>query len=1065
MPLAERDINTQREPRLKRHSTKANLSYSRLKDENSPLTSPTSKASPPSSPLLAPTKASAAKASPPSSRAIDQTVTPSRLPRRMDSSVASPRSTATSTRSSVLSSRHSTPTAMTDKPLPAPPVAQIRSAMSPARNSRTLVDASDKSMRMRGYTPLTPKASLATPVAESPSLVVPSAEIDDFSTHPGQTDTIFSPDRWANDVSNGLIDTALSAIGLASPGTVPSLESSYSSLNSIGTNDKVGHGTTEAAVEHDLLHDYEEPSHEVQMAEELLSNSMYCSTTSTKSRGVLESAAAPPNHPVPGFADLMATVPSARSESRPHSPSPASFSRPRPSSISHGRVTPSPMTPSIATSRSVRAQKTASRIPIPEPTKGMLVDVKPRGSTYTTTPSIKSTHKSTKAPSFGTRRLDAAGALEKLDQGIKRRQLSQLKRTIGFDSSTTTLSTIDKNYGRSAGSMTDRSHASTPDNTFATSSSDDEEVVTPSWPHGTFYDSDDPHRYGNTSPATFYRHPAASLFYNAAPSFSKGPPSTSPYTVPLQTIPSQAALPLYADLEEPLDMPPITSNSTSLRDRLSISQEGRPNEYPKQSWRQQPLLTNYSFMDLLDEYIDQDGRISTQGFAPFDKEAKRHITRTLSILEGNGAPFQNKVDEETIQERFGHIKCGMDRATKEASFMKNAAAAQKFLAQDAVVLDDADMHGLLPEAKDHKTDIIDNIKPQLPQIEPIASKWSDSTASLQAILPDLVDVSPHQTNTMAIDNAIPQVQRKAVPEPPRSIGYPSRVESKKVMALIGPGSADLSPLGGPPRRLSSPSLDKRKPGSVKTARETLPGRGFSRPTASAEAKKAPKMPTPNTKQFNIVGGSHRGRNPSAEKGRSQSEGNNVQKAKRARSRSRLVIDKLQGMFSHRRDKRASDMPQIPAVAEDGASKKEEQSTVRTVAISKPPKLAGSPTMDPRTPSVHHTPQRKDSKSTSAATPPSTLDKSTSAHDDRSSVLSWGEKLRAKAARESDPVRKLRLLEFVQVLRESHENARNAQISCLAAREAAVQASASYALVQQGTTMLQRLAAQIGGPDA
>ncbi|KAK4555970.1 hypothetical protein LTR86_007190 [Recurvomyces mirabilis] len=1060
MPLAERDINTQREPRLKRHSTKANLSYSRLKDEDSPVTSPTSKASPPSSRLLAPTKASAAKVSALSARANVQIVTPSRLPRRMDSSVTSPRSAATST-TSVLSSDHSTPTVMTDKPLPAPPVAQVRSAMSPPRNSRTLVDASDKSMRMRDYSPLTPKTSVAASVAGHPTLVVPSAEMGGFSVHPGQTDTIFSPDRWANDVSNGLIDTALSVTDLASPGTVPSLDSSYSSLNTISNNDKVGHGTTDAAVEQDLIHGYEEPFHEVQVAEEVLSNSMYRSTTSIKSREILDSAAAPPDHPIPGFADLMATVPSTQSESRPHSPSPASFSRPRPSSISHGLVTPSPMTPGIATSRSVRAQKTASRIPIPEPTKGMLVDVRPRGSTYTTTPSIKSTYKSTKAPSFGTRRLDAAGALEKLDQGMKRRQLSQLKRTTDFDSSTTTLSTIDKTYGRSAGSVTERSHASTPDNTFATSSSDDEEVVTPSWPHGTFYDSDDPHRYDHTSPAAFYRHTAASPFDNAAPSLSKGPPSTSPYTVPLQTIPSQAALPLYTDVEEPLDMSPITSKITSLRDRLSISQEGRPNDNPKQSWRQQPLSTNYSFMDLLDEYTDQDGRISTEGLAPLDKEARKHITRTLSILEGKGAPFQNKVDEGTIQERFGHVKCGMDRATKEASFMNNAAAAQKFLAQDNSMVDDADVHGLLLEAKSHKTDVINDIKPQLPQIEPIASKWSDSTSSIQAIFPDLVDISPRQT---VIDNAIPQIQRKAVPEPPRSIGYPSRVESKKVMALIGPGSADLSPLGGPPRRLSSPSLGKRKPGSVKTARETLQGRGFSRPTASAEAKKAPKMPTPNTKPFNLTGGSHRGRKPSAEKGRSQSEGNNEQQAKRARSRSRLVIDKLQGMFSHRRDKRASDMPQIPAVAEDGASKEEEQSTGRTVAISKPPKLAGSSTMDPRTLPVHHTPQRKDSRSTSVATPPSTIDKSDPAHDDRSSVLSWGEKLRAKAARESDPVRKLRLLEFVQVLRESHENARNAQISCLAAREAAVQASASYALVQQGMTMLQRLAAQISGPD-
>ena len=459
---------------------------------------------------------------------------------------------------------------MTDKPLPAPPVAQLRTAMSPARNSRTLVDASEKSMRIRGYSPLTPRASVAAPVGRAPLMVVPTAVNGGLSSHPGKTNIIFSPDRWANDVSNGLIDTALSVADLASPATVPSLESSYSSLNSISNNEAVNHSATTAAVEQDLLEDYSDAqSHQVQMAEALLSDDMRDTTSSNKPSGFVETATVASQYPIPGFSDLVVKVPSARSESRPHSPSPASFSRPRPSSISHGRASPLPITPSIAASRSVRAQKTASRIPIPEPAKGTLVDVRPRGRTSTTAPSIKSTYKSSQAPSFGSRRLDAAGALEKLDQGMRRRQQSQLKRSTGFDSSTTTLSTTDKTFGPSAGSVTDRSRASTPDNTFATSSSDDEEVVTPSWPHGASYDGDHPRNYDNASPADFYHHPAAHLFDTAGSSFAKSPPSTSLYTVPLQTIPSQAALPLYPEVEKSLDMHVMLPSIDDHHHRLS----------------------------------------------------------------------------------------------------------------------------------------------------------------------------------------------------------------------------------------------------------------------------------------------------------------------------------------------------------------------------------------------------------------------------------------------------------------------------------------------------------------
>lgn len=92
MPLTERDVNTHRDvPRNKRHSVQSDLSYTRLKDENSPAAKPSSSKetviSAPSERLLASTKASAAKVTPPPRAAGPSTPQhikyDSRLPRRI----------------------------------------------------------------------------------------------------------------------------------------------------------------------------------------------------------------------------------------------------------------------------------------------------------------------------------------------------------------------------------------------------------------------------------------------------------------------------------------------------------------------------------------------------------------------------------------------------------------------------------------------------------------------------------------------------------------------------------------------------------------------------------------------------------------------------------------------------------------------------------------------------------------------------------------------------------------------------------------------------------------------
>ncbi|KAK5109334.1 hypothetical protein LTR62_007103 [Meristemomyces frigidus] len=1031
MPLAECDINTQREPRLKRHSTKINLNYMRLNDENSPLTTPTtSKGPPPSNRLLAPTKASAAKATSPPARAASQSKPKTRLPRRQDANIASPRSIAASATVDMRPSGNHTPNSVIlDKPLPPRPIVQIETS-SPPKVSRTLFDASEKTSPVKHY-----------------SLLQPMKSIDLRSAHASdveRTTSIFSPDRWASDGSSRLIDTALSTPDLNDPDTTSATRQCCSAFETSAMMEGQENDMLRSTQTHQGQQNVLTPGCDLEP--ELPTARETCGPQLAWSKPVLGGA----SFAVPGFTELFVDSPGSRSnfESRPHSPSPASFSRPRPNSVSHhGQITPVPSTPGVAPFRSIRAQKTASRIPIPDPKRATLIDVKPKFSTSGATPLAKPPQ----VPCFGRRGLVSAVALETLDQGRKRRQ-----RNAGFDTSTTTLSSTDKTYVHSAGSLTDRSRASSPENTFGASSSDEEEISTPIWQHGTSFQAP-----RDVSSAAGYCHSAASLLDHDSMIFHKSPPSSSPYTVPLQTIPSQAALPLYEETDQDEDL--LLSGSAPTPD--VTQSRSQPYERPRTHFNfaatpcrdsgRDPRSTKYELLDILGAYTDQTERYSTEGMDLSDAKADSHITRTLSMLEGNIAPVDDSVDQETLERLYGHVRLATQSPANKASMIDNAAAAQRFLAQ-ANSAQGVSVYQGEGAYVNEGYDLSDN-KPQLPPIEAVASKWSDSTSS-----PDMI---AHQVD-LTTEEHPHKAPQQASPVPPSSIGYPSRISSKKAMLLIGPGRSGASTPVDHNRRLSSPTLGKRKPGSVKVARENLQNRGFSRPTASAEAKKTSKMAMSRPKLPGLPSSGRRGRMPSVEKPLAKDENNDVQiVAKRARSRSRFMMDKISSMFLHRRDTKVFEPPRVTAVVEDNGTSPAGPAPIANIAFS----IAGQTTpgtrMTTTPPQTQTKKQCKDSYLMSAENPNSATTVATAGHAHQSSVLSWSDKLHAKAARESDPTRKLRLLEFVQVLRESHENARNAQISCMAAREAAIQAGASYLLVQQGMTILQRLAAQIGGPDA
>lgn len=556
-------------------------------------------------------------------------------------------------------------------------------------------------------------------------------------------------------------------------------------------------------------------------------------------------------------------------DSRPHSPSPASFSRPRPSSISHGRSMPSPTPAAASASTPMRAQKTASRIPIPDSKKAMLVDVKSRRSSGTVTP--KSEH----GPSYGSRRLDAPDALKILDQGVKRRQL---KRSDTMGTAMTSTSTATKASTAVTFPDQDRSSTSTPDHTFATSSSEEEEIITPTYkPHAlTRSDFPDfPVKNADHHTNSYYHGAAIRLFDGAVTALANTPPppSTSAFTGPLQTIHSQAVLPTFQ--QEQIQPPPSHSRQPSdldtFKQRLSELHRAHT-EYtgPLIGDRAPaPESTRFSLMELLNEYAREDALLARDGENGLDFEAKKHITRTLSLLEGKGSPPKTEVDNETLLSLFGHLKRGLERVPKTASFIDNAAAAEKFLAQAdnsrASAAGGAHVKANVADGGDQLRTASGT--PQLPPIEQVASKWSDSTTSLHGLSPISEGVSPRHTNAPKTEKPLPPPKRLP-PDPPRSIGYPSRIPSK-ANVLIGPGASSAPASSVFDRDASSPTTGKRTPGSVRAARETLQQvrGGFARTTASAESKKTAKMPTPNTRQFDMSGESKRGRVPSAERPR------------------------------------------------------------------------------------------------------------------------------------------------------------------------------------------------------
>ena len=517
-------------------------------------------------------------------------------------------------------------------------------------------------------------------------------------------------------------------------------------------------------------------------------------------------------HQFMGFTDFtrVETASPQSTESRPHSPSPASFSRLRPSSISSGSL-------------NSRAVKTASRIPIPDSKKAMIVDLK---KDLSPTPPMP---KSTGLPTFGSRRLASPDALKILENGKMRRQMLRTPTNASFGplKDGTLARNSDVTITKTP-SLSTSLNSSNDDTAFAVNSPEygtwesgsfnGDEAPTPSDRSLHFPKTSD-HQYRRATNFSGQRHETEQDAFDDETASLKAPPQTSPFTAPLQTIPSETVLSVNAH-------------------------------------------------DLNDETRDQ-------------------LIRTLSHLEGKGSPPKFDVDNQTLLQMFGHLKRGLDRNSHHsAALMQNAAAAEKFLAQRGSSILEVKGLGMRHDAAfDTKTQGADvqgegTSFAETYEEQQVDSKWSASTPSDNLLSPPSEHTSTGVQNTLTVKCLPTTSLTEDSSQEPASIGYPSRLPGRVTTTHIQP-NGDSATIASIRSRRSSPTLSKRRPGSVRAAREGLQmaTASFARTTASAESKKTTRMPTPNTRAFSIPEPSQRGRMLSVEKPRSRSEGLAVSKVR------------------------------------------------------------------------------------------------------------------------------------------------------------------------------------------
>lgn len=689
--------------------------------------------------------------------------------------------------------------------------------------------------------------------------------------------------------------------------------------------------------------------------------------------------------------------------SRNDSPSEANFSRPRPDSSQFLRL-PS-LSKSITTPTSVKSthhQRTASRIPIADGKKATLVDV-----TSQNAPRQPVTATIENSPSFGARRLVSPNALAILDQGTKRRL--QRANTDCSTASTTSSSTRVLNL--------DDPPANSLEHTSGPSSSDDDEVTTPTQAHSPFSGL-------VKKPSREFGLVHESEFESGqldVPRLRRAPPTKSRFAGPLQTIHSQSVLPTYPDHSQKADRdttsPPMRASGVAkglsdLRNAHSIFSK-------KQNRQANTVLDNAQapLKGLPGVAEAEEG--GSHGRGKSEHDIDKHLDRTLSILEGQGTPPDAAIDNDKLQEMFGFLKKGVGKASKSNSLVANAAAADMFLGQAALMQPDVQHATSRDREVSQPTGEEDGLGDRVDAAaqSKAASKWSNSTPS----------APPNSTELPRSD-------------PSRSIGYPSAVRIPSIATSELFNKSTKNDADGTSRN-SSPTLGfgkrvlEKTQGSVKHARESIPARGnFARMTAASASKKNGRTLASTTRSVRKPEDLQRGRasllGPSRIKA---SPGNAIDKTSsraphphnnqtpRSRSKSRTVLDKINGFFGHKRDKKSqlSGPPPVPVIGRDSTADIGKESTIGTTDDNTAEATEKKAT--PTTPLIASTFSAPELRSSSRATDMSDTSLSSDLlmdGDVGGNVLTLTEKLVSKAKLQVSAKRKERMLNFAMVSRSN-----------------------------------------------
>ncbi|PIA88749.1 hypothetical protein CB0940_07778 [Cercospora beticola] len=369
---------------------------------------------------------------------------------------------------------------------------------------------------------------------------------------------------------------------------------------------------------------------------------------------------------------------------------------------------------------------------------------------------------------------------------------------------------------------------------------------------------------------------------------------------------------------------------------------------------------------------DQNDAVMKEEQTELDCETKDQHTHTLSQLEGHRRPTRQFTNDNRLLQTLTPTVHTPSYVRPSDSFIAAATVAQKYVEQDSVGSEqiEARQQKVQEEeaqaASKNEPGYGDYPAPNIP------SKWSDSTPSGMA---SSSGDSPR--------------------EPQTSIGFPSADRIPSTRAAHPSASAS---------RHSSPTLGITTPyqpepvRNVKRAREDIGGRGgFARMTAASAAKASPSTRTP------------------------RAPGNPM--GPRARSKSRTVLAKVAGFFSHKKEKKPHQLQVAPGPPSPPTLLEAEQ----------PEPAAASPAND----------------TTSAP-----LD------GESDDVKTLAEKLEEKARLQSSPTSKARMMNFAHILREAVANAKEAEKFALAAKQAAEQAETAHEKTKVAADMLQRLATSL-----